>query len=156
MMTQTKLLRLLEFDKIKTSLADCAATSLGRRMAEQCQPSTSLTDVLQRLQATDEAFKVDRLTGGLTFAGISDTLATLKRSLIGGVLAPLELFAVAQNIDAARYLRRSLGTFHEHHHVPLLAHLAQQIGERKELSVLIRGCVDEQGHVLDQIGRAHV
>jgi DNA mismatch repair protein MutS2 len=149
---QEKIYQLLEFDKIKIQLANCVTTTLGRVWVERCSPSTDLTEVEQRLQATDQAFAFDRLTGGLSFAGVSDTMAAMKRAMIGSILAASELIAVATNIEAARRVRRLIRQFHEDNSqsVPILFHLVSIIGDHKSIAVSIRACIDEQGHVLDQ------
>jgi DNA mismatch repair protein MutS2 len=123
---------------------------MGKTCVEQLNPSHELEEVQLRLRATDEACKVERIKGGLSFTGITDTREAMKRSLIGAVLSPQELFAVAINIDGARRLRRQLLDFHEEQEIAVLAHLAEQIVGYKELSVAIRAAIDEQGHVLDQ------
>lgn len=147
---QGKLLKLLEFDKIKVRLAECASTSLGKKLAEDCLPASELTEVRQRLLATDEAFKLDRIKGGVSFAGVSDTRSELKRAEIGGMLAATELIAIAGNLDGANRLKRQLADFHEQHPVSLLLAIADGLGDHKQLSTMIRSCIDEQGYVLDQ------
>jgi DNA mismatch repair protein MutS2 len=147
---QAKIGSLLEFDKITRQLADCAVTSMAKRLAEQLAPATVLDEVQLRLRATDEACKVERIKGGVSFSGISDISEALKRSLIGAMLSTQELYAVAQNVDGARRLRRQLCEFDEQHEIALLAHFAEQMVGYKELSTAIRACIDEHGQVLDQ------
>jgi DNA mismatch repair protein MutS2 len=140
----------LEWDKILSQLEECAVTEMGKLAARSCAPADRLEEVERRLRATDEAFKVERIRGGVPFAGIVDNRAALKRALIGAMLAPAELVSIAATIDGGRRLRRLLSEFHEDHDCPLLAHLAAQLSDHRALSEAIRSALDEQGYVLDQ------
>ncbi len=140
----------LELDKILSQLEACAVTEMGKQAAGTCAPADRLDDVTHRLRVTDEAYKVERIRGGLPFAGISDNRAAIKRALIGAMLAPAELVSVAATIDGSRRLRRLLSEFHEDHDCPHLAHLASLLSDHRALSEAIRGALDEQGYVLDQ------
>ena len=144
-----KILKTLEFLKIKDKLVSHAATGLGKSKAEELLPSSDLPEIKQRLQATDEAAAIDRLKGGAPFGGIRDVRAALKRSLLGGMLNPAELLDVANTSQGGRRLKRFLDTAHADHPIPLLKQLASGISEDREAESRILECIDEAAYVVD-------
>ncbi len=145
-----KILQTLEYTKVIQILVRHASTSLGKELAESLGPAAELNECKKRLQATDEAFKVDRLKGGAPFGGIRDVRQPLHRARIGGMLNPVELNDIGGTLLGGRRLRRFLLEIHEESPVPLLAELAELLQENKALEEKIRNCIDENAHVLDQ------
>ena len=60
-----KVLKILEFDKVREQLLEHVASSLGRAEVERLMPSTNFDEVVQRQEETDEAVKVFRLKGNI-------------------------------------------------------------------------------------------
>ena len=145
-----KILQTLEYTKVIQIVIRHASTSLGKELAESLGPAAELNECKKRLQATDEAFKVDRLKGGAPFGGIRDVRQPLHRARIGGMLNPVELNDIGGTLLGGRRLRRFLLDIHEESPVPLLAELAELLQENKALEDKIRNCIDENAHVLDQ------
>ncbi len=145
-----KILQTLEYTKVIQIVIRHASTSLGKELAEDLGPAAELNECKKRLQATDEAFKVDRLKGGAPFGGIRDVRQPLHRARIGGMLNPVELNDIGGTLLGGRRLRRFLLDIHEESPVPLLAELAELLQENKALEEKIRNCIDENAHVLDQ------
>ncbi|CAH1223314.1 Endonuclease MutS2 [Paenibacillus plantiphilus] len=144
-----KILHTLEFSKITYKLTQHAATSLGKAAAEAVRPSSDLETVKQSLQATDEAFKAERLKGHAPFGGITDIRASLLRSRIGGTLNPGELLEIAETARGSRRVKRHILQLHSDDATPLLAALAEQLSEHKALEDAIFLCIDDQGEVMD-------
>ncbi|RKN66098.1 endonuclease MutS2 [Paenibacillus ginsengarvi] len=144
-----KVLTTLEYHKIRLRLAEHAATSLGKAKAESVQPSLDFAEVKQLLQATDEAFKVDRLKGGAPFGGIRDVRQAIARARIGSTLGPADLLDIALTIGGGRKLKRFLLTMHENEPIPLLAQATEPISENREVEEKIKSCIDEQADILD-------
>lgn len=145
-----KILQTLEYTKVIHQLVRHASTSLGKELAGELVPAAELDECKRRLQATDEAFKVDRLKGGAPFGGIRDVRQPLHRARIGGMLNPLELNDISGTLLGGRRLRRFIKDIHEESPVPLLEGLAELITENKALEDKIRSCIDDNAHVLDQ------
>ncbi len=145
-----KILQTLEYTKVIQIVIRHASTSLGKELAEALGPAAELHECKKRLQATDEAFKVDRLKGGAPFGGIRDVRQPQHRARIGGMLNPVELNDIGGTLLGGRRLRRFLLDIHEESPVPLLAELAELLQENKALEDKIRNCIDENAHVLDQ------
>ncbi len=139
----------MEYRKIIDQLSAYSQTALGKRTAEALQPVTDLEDVKRLLQATDEAFKVDRLKGAPGFGGIVDITPAVKRARIGGTLNPHELLGIATTLEGARRIKRYVASMHEEHEVPLLFNLSDTLSEQKPLEDAIKRCIDESAEVLD-------
>lgn len=144
-----KIFKTMEYRKIIDQLSSYSQTALGKRTAEALQPATDLEDVKQMLQATDEAFKVDRLKGAPGFGGIVDITPAVKRARIGGTLNPHELLGIATTLEGSRRIKRYIATMHEEHEVPLLFNLSDALSEQKPLEDAIKRCIDDSAEVLD-------
>ncbi|MFX3633017.1 MAG: endonuclease MutS2 [Candidatus Pristimantibacillus sp.] len=144
-----KIFTTLEFHKITHKLIQHAATSLGKREAERLAPSSDLETVKLMLQATDEAYKADRLKGNAPFGGIVDITAPLHRSRIGGTLNPVELMEIALTARGSRRVKKHMDILHEDDPIPLLIATSEQLSEHKPLEDAIFECIDDQGEVLD-------
>ncbi|WP_178021944.1 endonuclease MutS2 [uncultured Paenibacillus sp.] len=144
-----KIFKTMEYRKIIDQLSSYSQTALGKRTAEALQPATDLEDVKRMLQATDEAFKVDRLKGAPGFGGIVDITPAVKRARIGGTLNPHELLGIATTLEGSRRIKRYIATMHEEHEVQLLFNLSDALSEQKPLEDAIKRCIDDSAEVLD-------
>ncbi|GGF99433.1 endonuclease MutS2 [Paenibacillus abyssi] len=144
-----KILATLEYSKILYRLEQHAATALGKRAVQALQPSPDLEDVKRSLQATDEAYKADRLKGSAPFGGITDISAPLQRARIGGMLNAAELLDIANTVRGSRRVKRHVQNLHDDDPIPLLAMIAEQLSEAKPLEDAITACIDDQAEVMD-------
>lgn len=144
-----KIIKTMEYRKIIDQLSSFSQTALGKRTAEALQPATDLEEVKRLLQATDEAFKVDRLKGAPGFGGIVDITPAVKRARIGGTLNPHELLGIATTLEGSRRIKRYIAAMQEEHEIPLLYHLSDALSEQKPLEDAIKRCIDESAEVLD-------
>ncbi|WP_042163993.1 endonuclease MutS2 [Paenibacillus gorillae] len=148
-MGQRKILSTLEFHKITHKLQQHAATSLGKGIIEKLLPSSDLELVKLSLQATDEAYKADRLKGNAPFGGIVDISGPLHRARIGGTLNPEELLDIALTARGSRRVKKHIEVLHEDDPIPLLQQTSDELSEHKPLEDAIFDCIDDQGEVLD-------
>lgn len=144
-----KILKTMEYPKIIEQLVKYTQTPMGRETAEELSPVTGLEDVKRLLQATEEAFTVDRLKGYPAFGGIVDIVPAAKRARIGGTLNPHELLGIATTLEGSRRIKRFLANMHEEHPIPLLFTLSDSLSEQKPLEEAIKRCIDESAEVVD-------
>lgn len=144
------ILNTLDYNKILQRLACHASTPLGEQAALSLLPSTDLEEVNLRLQATDEAMKVDRLQGGVSFLGVTDIRPAIKRARIHAILSANELWDISAFLFAGRCIKCLIKSVHEDHSIPLLMQQVDSISCKKELEEDIRHCIDEKGKILDQ------
>ena len=99
-----KTLSTLEFDKIRSMLAECAPTEGGKELAARLMPSDDETVVRRRLGHTTDAKRLTDAKGMPPFGGIRDVSAACERAEKGAALTPRELLEVARILHAARAL----------------------------------------------------
>lgn len=144
-----KVLKTMEFNKILHTLSGCAQTTMGKELTEALLPSSDFEEVKLRLQATDEAYMVDRLKGHIPFGGIRDIRMSLHRAKIGGVLNPSELLEIGDTVYGGRRLKKFLENLHEDHPIAIVYTLAAEIEEARQLEQEIKACIDDQAEVMD-------
>lgn len=142
-----RILRVLEYNKIVEQLTKQAATSLGKELASFLNPATDLATVKVLQQETDEAGLVERLNLSIPLGGISDIRASVKRSVIGGVLNTSECLDIANTIYGGRQVKDFIEKLEED--VPILRALVQRITPLRELERRVKSCIDDHGHVMD-------
>ncbi|MBT2688159.1 endonuclease MutS2 [Bacillus sp. ISL-47] len=152
---QERVLKILEFNKVKEQLLEHVSSSLGRRKAENILPSTDFEEVIRRQEETDEAVTVLRIKGNVPLGGIFDIRPHVKRAVIGGMLSPQELTQVASTIHASRQMKRFIEDFaEEESSLPILQGYTDKIIVLADLETSIRNAVDENGEVLDSASEA--
>lgn len=152
---QERILKVLEFNKVKGQLFEHVSSALGKRKAENLMPSTNYEEVLRWQEETDEAVKVLRIKGNVPLGGIFDIRPHVKRADIGGMLSPQEITQVASTIHASRQMKRFIEDFEdEEGNLPILLNYAGQIIVLADLETSIRNAIDENGEVLDSASDA--
>ncbi|MGM7702270.1 endonuclease MutS2 [Pseudalkalibacillus sp. Hm43] len=145
-----RILRVLEYTKIKEQLLEHVSSSLGKEKIHDLKPWTNFEDVNHQQNSTDEGAQILRLKGHVPLGGIRDIRASLKRSEIGGILSPEELVDISTTIHGGRRFRRFIeGTLEDEIELPILADLIEQIDPLQEVERKIKDCIDDQGHVMD-------
>lgn len=142
-----RIFQVLEFNKIINLLSAQAATSLGKELAFELKPSTSMDEVVQKQNETDEAAQIIRLNKTIPLGGIADIRASLKRSVIGGILSTNECLDVANTIYGGRMVKDFIEKLEEE--LPILTSLAASLSPLRDLEQRIKRCIDDHGNVLD-------
>lgn len=145
-----RVLRILEYNKIKEQLIAHASSSLGKQKAEELQPVVEF-DIVQQLQdSTDEGVNVLRLKGNVPLGGIRDIRTSIKRAEIGGILNPEELLDIATTIYGGRQFKKFLLNMVEDGvELPILEALCNQIDPAMEVEHEIKACIDDNAEILD-------
>lgn len=147
---QDRVLKVLEFTKVREQLLEHAASSLGKEKIKNLVPSTDFEEVVKLQAETDEAATVFRIKGNVPLSGIHDIRAHIKRSVIGGVLSPHELVQIASTIHASRQMKRFIEELAEERtEIPILLEQVDRIIPLTNLEQAIKYAIDESGEVLD-------
>lgn len=147
-MIQAETLELLEWQRLCQHLATFTATKLGAVVARNLQIPTTVSETLELLAQTKEAYQLElRLVNGLGLQGIQDIGAALERVERQGILFGEELIAIAETLAGARQLRRVIDAQED---VPVLTELVSQLRTYPELEQEIHRCIDERGDVSDR------
>ena len=111
---EEKTLKILEFDKIVEQLCSFATSEAGRSLCEKIKPDTDPKRIREWQKNTSDAKDRIRLKGSsLSFRGVKDVGATLKRLKVGASLSIPELLAVSSVLSVAARAKsfdRSAGT----------------------------------------------
>lgn len=147
---QDKVLKVLEFTKVREQLLEHAASSLGKEKIANLVPSTDFDEVVRLQAETDEGATVYRIKGNIPLSGIYDIRPHIKRSIIGGVLSPHELMQISSTIYASRQMKRFIEEIDEERtEIPILKEQVDQIIPLTNLEHVIKQAIDESGEVLD-------
>lgn len=147
---QARMLKALEFDKVKAQLLEHVSSSLGREKVERLVPSSDFVQVVQWQEETDEAVLALRLRGYAPLGGIFDIRSSLKRAKIGGTLSAHELLDIASTIYASRQMKQFIDALNDEKEGILhLLQYAQQMVALPEVEQAIKRCIDDHGEVLD-------
>ena len=147
----THTLDLLEFAKVRGTLAGYAACSLGKDAARALEPQRDLGEIRSRQALTTEM--ADALSAGLSppFGGLHDIRANVRRAQTGAMLAAEDLAVVVEVLRAIANLNAWLARVGDE--FPRLGGLALQVGEFSGVANSIGGCLDDHGKVLDTASR---
>lgn len=110
----SKIIKTLEFDKIRQQLAQHAATENGKQRLLALEPLTTLADVQRKQDETDDGRKVLRLKGGIPVPRLKDIGMPLKRLQIGGALNGKEIAQIGRVLTTTKDVLTFFEWFHEH------------------------------------------
>ncbi len=92
-------LRIIEYHKIVEMLTGYAASPMAKRKCERLKPRKDLTVIQTLQQETRDALRHLNKQGNLSFAGLRDIGASLKRLEVNGILDIKELLDIGSVLD---------------------------------------------------------
>lgn len=144
---EASVLSTLEYNKIRSMLAECTGSIIGRELAESLVPVNDASKVKEQLAETAEARIIMNNVPHIPLGGIRDIRATIKRAGLGAILEPHELLAVASTLYAARRMKNFFTELTVA--APLLGSAAEQIIILRNLEATVETTVTEQGLIRD-------
>ena len=138
--------RILEFDKIREMLENCATSNFGKELAAEILPADDAETVKENLTLTTEAVKVFAVSEP-PFGGIRDIRETLKKIALGSTASASEL----SDILSTMYAMRSVKKFFKENDVdaPKLKFRAGQIEILGNLEKQLENALDDHGGIKD-------
>lgn len=124
-MIPNRVLRTLEFDKIRSDLATHAKTENGRAMCLELVPETNISSITRSLDETEEAKIVLQYSGANPLIPFGDISGFISLAEKGGTLSPRALLNVAAVLRAAQVARDALVTDKEN--TPNITQLAAKL-----------------------------
>ncbi len=148
---ENRVLKTLEFDKIRDIVATHCTSFAGRSYIENLVPVSEYTEVVRLLEETDEGLSILRVRGNVPMGGISDIRPHAKRAQMGGMLSAYELMEIANTIRASRVLRQFIEAIvaDEAIEIPHFVAKKEAIPVLTSLEHEINACIDDNGHVVD-------
>ena len=148
---ESRVLKTLEFDKIRALVAEHCTSTAGRSSIEELTPVSEYEEVVQLLEETDEGLAILRVRGNVPMGGIKDIRPHAKRAQMGGMLSAYELMEISNTIRASRILRQFIESVDADEDIKIPHFL-----EKKEampivtaLEHSINHAIDDNGHVID-------
>lgn len=96
-----KALRTLEYDKIIAQLVEYASCESGKELCRKLVPSIDYDEIVTAQRETTDAVTRVRQKGGISFGGVKDIRASLKRLEVGSSLGIVELLSVSALLTTA-------------------------------------------------------
>src|SRR3569833_2201398 len=124
-----RVLRVLEYDKIREQVVSHASCSHGKERAGKLRPSNDLWMVNSWQQETAEGVSVYRLRGLIPLGGLHDIRGSVRRAALGGMMSPSELIDAADTIMGGRRLKKFLHDTDEMESLPRIIALCEAIPE---------------------------
>lgn len=100
-----KALKTLEYNKIIAQLTEYASTEMGKQLCRELHPSCDLAEIRRMQAETTDAVTRIRMKGSLSFGGVKDVRASLKRLEIGSSLNAAELLSISSLLTVAARAR---------------------------------------------------
>ena len=148
---ESRVLKTLEFDKIRALVAEHCTSTAGRSYIEELTPVSEYEEVVRLLEETDEGLAILRVRGNVPMGGIKDIRPHAKRAQMGGMLSAYELMEISNTIRASRILRQFIESVDADEDIKIPHFL-----EKKEampivtaLEHSINHAIDDNGHVID-------
>lgn len=139
-------LEILEYDKIRQRLSDCAVTNYGKEIARSLEPDDDLESVRLLLDETTEAVKISALAFP-PFGGIVDIREPLRKIERGSVADPLEILDILNTMYATREVKKFFKEMEID--APSLKSRATELEILGNLERQLDNAVDEHGAVRD-------
>ncbi len=142
-----EILMTLEFDKVKSMLAQRTTSVMGREIADQLRPTSKMSEVQHLLKETYEARSAIVTKPSIPLGGIQDIRPLIKRAQLGAILEPHELISIGNTLYAARRIKNY---FSDLPALTILFSLAEKITVLPKIENLINITISDQGSVLDE------
>lgn len=99
-------LRLLEYNKILTMLTDFATSPMAKKRCDRLKPQRDIATINALQEETRDALLRLHRQGNVSFTGLTDIGASIKRLEIKGALTARELLDVAALLSTAQNVRK--------------------------------------------------
>ncbi len=141
-----KVLKTLEYDKIRAMVAERTQCCTGRELAEAMEPVFTNGEAASQMALTAEAEKLLIRTGRSPAEGFPDMRGCLKRAHAALYLSPGELLGVARCLKAIRLCKEALEAAED---CPLLGNLAQWLQAHRSIEEEIGRCIAGEEEISD-------
>ena len=145
-----KVLRVLEFTKIKNELKQYAITKSAKEMVLSLKPYDSLYDVVEHLEETNEALELIMKKGNPPFEGFYDIKDGIVRAEKGGVLNAGTLLKIGNMLRVSRRMSEFLKRKEEEESYKILEDLAIGLVTIKGLENSISNAIIGEDEIADK------
>lgn len=145
-----KILKTLEYDKIKQMLQGYAITAFGQEQIATLEPINEADLIQIRLNQTKDGVDIERLKGGIPLPQLENIRPHLKRIEIGAMLNGSELAQIGRVLRATSAVVRFFDDLEKDElELKALPELVAQFVTLPQLTERIRSSVADDGAILD-------
>ncbi|MDR2505932.1 MAG: endonuclease MutS2 [Oscillospiraceae bacterium] len=145
---EDKALRVLEFYKIRTLLAEQCVSPLGRALAQALTPSSDYDEVISMQEITEEAVVVLTQLPHHPLIPFEDVSSYFKLASVGASLSPRALLDCAASMRAARAARSALVT--ERENTPRVSAMASRLATFRSIEEEIESAILGDDEIADR------
>lgn len=99
-------LRILEFNKILSMVTEYAASSMAKRRIDRMKPQRDIACIRKLQEETGDALSRLNRHGNISFSGLHDIGASIKRLEVQGTLTSQELLDIASVLQTAKAVKQ--------------------------------------------------
>lgn len=144
-----KALKTLEYNKIIDLLTEHASSQAGADLCRKLKPGTDLNAIQLAQQQTKDALSRIYQKGSLSFSGLHNIGASLKRLEIGGTLGMEELLRIASLLEVAKRAKTYSRSEREDTKADSLNELFDNVEPLTPLLDEIRRCIISEDEIAD-------
>lgn len=144
-----KVLKTLEYNKIIELLTEYATSESGRELCRKLKPMTDLKEIEDAQAKTRDALSRIFKKGSLSFSGLHNIGASLKRLEIGGTLGIEELLRIASLLEVAKRAKAYSRSDREDTKADSLDELFDKVEPLTPLLDEIRRCIISEDEIAD-------
>lgn len=146
----SKILKTLEYGKIRSALQGLVNTAAGTDLVAKMQPSSDPDAVQTALDETADGASILRLAGGIPVPQLENIDPALRRVDIGAMLNGRELAAIARVLKTVSAVDKFLNDLNERLELRRVYDLQQQLTALPALERRLGTAVDEDGSLTDE------
>jgi len=147
-------LRILEFDRIISMLAQLTVSVMGRELAYKLKPSVEETTIAKLLDETSEAESVITALGSSPLHGFPDIRNTLRRAEIGATLSIADLIDIGKVLGICKRVKQELEGKKRFEGLCIIPYIVSGIRLHDSLSREIAHCIESEDRISDNASPA--
>ena len=146
----SKILKTLEYDKIRQQIAEYTVTENGKKLVERMKPQSDYDRIDELLDETQDGADILRLKGGIPMPKLLDIRMQLKRLEIGATLNGKELAMIAKVLRATNAVKAFFRELLDDEVVlQRLYDLNDQLETLPDVAKRLLNSIEGDGHVTD-------
>jgi DNA mismatch repair protein MutS2 len=143
-------LRVLEFDRIISMLAQLTVSTMGMELAFKLKPSVDETTISKLLDETSEAESVITSLGSSPLSAFPDIRNILRRAGIGAILSIAELIDIGKVLTVCRRVKQELEGKKNLESLYVVPRVVSGIRLHDALSREISRCIESEDRISDK------
>lgn len=149
-----KVLKTLEYHKIIDTLTELAGSAPGKELCRNLLPSTDLEEIRTLQTETSLALSLIYQKGSVSFSGVTDIRASLKRLEVGSILSPQELLRICKLLEACNRVKAYSRKENDNEMPTALDAMFQALQPLTPLANEIRRCIPSEEEISDDASPA--